>query len=358
MIYYRKNSDSQLEKRYGSGMTRQSPGGKLRAFVESMIASGQYAPGDRLPPIRALSEQFELTPGTARRMLKELCDKGVLTFRHGSGTYVCDRPEQTGSRRQTIAVVLWNEQKISSYCAHAASGMIAAAENTGYEFRFYYVPYYDYTRSLDLPDEIWNCSAVIFLGVYDSLQLNNFKATRPCVGLEMHRTLGNVLSPVSIDPYGAAELAVDFFRSRNIRDVTVSTMHTPLHHVRANVFIEQWREFGTFRTVTNRAELPTEFPAEGHGIFFASGTDHNYHLLGLKQKFGCIDNRDANMLSVDGKSLLLSHYEPANTIYIDWQLAGEVVFSECRRRLENPGSDVRRIYLAPHLHLKNPPVKS
>ncbi len=321
----------------------------LRSHVESMIAAGRFAPGDRLPPIRTLAEQFSLPPSTARRVIRELCDKGLLTLRHGSGTYVRDRGEKNDGRK-TVAVVLWTEDKISSYCVHAASGMIDAAENSEYLLRFYYVPYYDYTRTLDLPEEIWDCNAVAFLGVYDSFELRNFRGNRPCVGLEMHRSLQGVVSPVSIDPYAAAELAVEFFRNCGVRTVSVSTMFTPLHRARANAFIDLWRQYGHYRTVASHKELPDHPPEDTEGIFFSSGTDHNFFLTLLKKKYGIPPAPD-RMISIDGKSLLLPGYEPANTIYIDWQLAGRVVFAECRRRLETPGADVRRIGLMPRLHL-------
>ena len=71
----------------------------LRSHVESMIAAGRFAPGDRLPPIRTLAEQFSLPPSTARRVIRELCDKGLLTLRHGSGTYVRDRGEKNTEAR-------------------------------------------------------------------------------------------------------------------------------------------------------------------------------------------------------------------------------------------------------------------
>ena len=347
-----KKKDSFREKAGGKPvMENQSAIEQLRSHVESMIAAGNYAPGTRLPAIRTLAEQFRLTPGTTRRVIKELCDRGLLVLRHGSGTYVRpgNQPAPPGSR--TIAVVLWTGEKNDSYCAHAASGVVTEAKCSGYLPRFYYLPYYDHTRTLDLPDELWECGAVIFLGTYDCFELQNFKGNRPCVGVEMHRSIRRMVSPISIDPYIAAELAVDFFRQRRITRVTVAKMHTPLHHIRADAFISLWQQIGRCDIVINRWDIPERPPSADEGFFFCSGTDHNYFLQEMKEKFGDRKIDGSNMLSVDGKSLLLPHYEPVNTLYIDWQLAGRVAFQECLRRLDMPGADVRRIYLAPQLHL-------
>ena len=51
MIHIKKNSDYS----------------RLTEYLESMIAAGVYQTGDRLPPLRELSQRFDINLDTARR---------------------------------------------------------------------------------------------------------------------------------------------------------------------------------------------------------------------------------------------------------------------------------------------------
>ncbi|HEX5401527.1 MAG TPA: FCD domain-containing protein [Pseudonocardiaceae bacterium] len=54
------------------------------------IQSGQYKPGDRLPPDRTMAADFEISRATVREALLALELLGVVEIRHGSGVYVVD----------------------------------------------------------------------------------------------------------------------------------------------------------------------------------------------------------------------------------------------------------------------------
>jgi GntR family transcriptional regulator len=58
--------------------------------VKHLAASGRLAPGDELPPIRVLAEQLVVNPNTVARAYLELERTGLVTKRHGSGTYVSE----------------------------------------------------------------------------------------------------------------------------------------------------------------------------------------------------------------------------------------------------------------------------
>ena len=58
--------------------------------VKYLVASGRLAPGEELPPIRALAEQLLVNPNTVARAYRELETAGVVTKRRGAGTYVSD----------------------------------------------------------------------------------------------------------------------------------------------------------------------------------------------------------------------------------------------------------------------------
>jgi GntR family transcriptional regulator len=58
--------------------------------VKYLVAAGRLGPGEELPPIRGLAEQLLVNPNTIARAYLELERAGIVTKRHGSGTYISD----------------------------------------------------------------------------------------------------------------------------------------------------------------------------------------------------------------------------------------------------------------------------
>jgi|SRR5436190_12887747 len=58
--------------------------------VRYLIAAGRLEPGEELPPIRVLAEHLTVNPNTVARAYLELEHAGIVTKRHGSGTYVSE----------------------------------------------------------------------------------------------------------------------------------------------------------------------------------------------------------------------------------------------------------------------------
>jgi len=56
--------------------------------VKYLVAAGRLSEGDEIPPIRALAAQLLVNPNTVARAYLELERAGVVSKRHGSGTYV------------------------------------------------------------------------------------------------------------------------------------------------------------------------------------------------------------------------------------------------------------------------------
>ncbi len=63
------------------------------AQLESRILDGILKPGDRLPPERALAEEFGVSRPSLREAIQRLVSRGLLVSRQGGGTYVTDRLE-------------------------------------------------------------------------------------------------------------------------------------------------------------------------------------------------------------------------------------------------------------------------
>ena len=61
--------------------------------LEKRILEGSLKPGDRLPSERTLALDMGVSRPSLREAMQKLVSKGLLTTRHGGGTYVTDRLE-------------------------------------------------------------------------------------------------------------------------------------------------------------------------------------------------------------------------------------------------------------------------
>ncbi|MBI9043914.1 MAG: GntR family transcriptional regulator [Anaerolineaceae bacterium] len=61
------------------------------------IIDGNLSPGDKLPPIRQLTQQWGCTPGTIQRAYRELAEHGLVSSRAGQGTKVIGNGKQTNN---------------------------------------------------------------------------------------------------------------------------------------------------------------------------------------------------------------------------------------------------------------------
>src|SRR5437762_12469434 len=66
-----------------------------------LIAAGRLDPGEELPPIRVLAEQLTVNPNTVARAYLELEKAGIVTKRHGAGTYVSEKRSSLPQREKT-----------------------------------------------------------------------------------------------------------------------------------------------------------------------------------------------------------------------------------------------------------------
>jgi GntR family transcriptional regulator len=72
--------------------------------VKYLVASGRLAPGEELPPIRALAERLLINPNTVARAYRELEAAGVVVKRGTAGTYVSDAGSPL-ARRERLKVL-------------------------------------------------------------------------------------------------------------------------------------------------------------------------------------------------------------------------------------------------------------
>ena len=58
--------------------------------IKMMIASGEYAPGARVPAVRELAEQTAVNPNTLQRAMAELEREGLLMSQRTSGRFITE----------------------------------------------------------------------------------------------------------------------------------------------------------------------------------------------------------------------------------------------------------------------------
>lgn len=74
--------------------------------IESLIDSGQYPPGSRLPPERVLAEQFGVSRPTIREAIIALEVRNRVEVKTSSGVYVIEKPEEAINQLKVSAFEL------------------------------------------------------------------------------------------------------------------------------------------------------------------------------------------------------------------------------------------------------------
>jgi GntR family transcriptional regulator len=75
---------------------------RIQEYLAERIFSGDLAPDTKLPSERELSRELEISRMTVRRAITELVNEGLLTRRHGSGTYVA-KPRISYDARELVS---------------------------------------------------------------------------------------------------------------------------------------------------------------------------------------------------------------------------------------------------------------
>ena len=85
--------------------------------VRYLVASGRLSPGDEVPPIRVLAQQLVVNPNTVARAYLELERAGVVTKRHGSGTYVSEAGSPL-ARRERLKILTQRADALLAEARH------------------------------------------------------------------------------------------------------------------------------------------------------------------------------------------------------------------------------------------------
>lgn len=72
---------------------------QVAAIIRGRIESGEYAAGERIPPVLALVDEFNVTQVTARKAVRALRDDHYIRTETGMGSYVLTPKEREDAQR-------------------------------------------------------------------------------------------------------------------------------------------------------------------------------------------------------------------------------------------------------------------
>jgi molybdate-binding protein/DNA-binding transcriptional regulator YhcF (GntR family) len=68
---------------------------QIAESIRRQIAAGELTPGQKLPPVRAMAQDWDCTPGTVNRAYQILTQEGLVAGQRGKGTIVAQSPIQS-----------------------------------------------------------------------------------------------------------------------------------------------------------------------------------------------------------------------------------------------------------------------
>ncbi|MST99537.1 GntR family transcriptional regulator [Victivallaceae bacterium BBE-744-WT-12] len=315
----------------------------LHGYLWTKIASGEFPEHSRLPSFRQLAARFGVSQGSVQRCIRDLEEDGLLTAVHGSGVFVQSPPRLLyGSGTRCIAVRLErNPARMQTYCSLVLQGIQQATNNRNCRLEL------DYRLAQQPPESPPDhYDGLILLGTnFETAPLIRHYPY-PVVGVEMNRRPEEAISTLALDPFLAAELAVEYFRARGLTRVEVLTPDSALHRDRAEIFKSRWSRYGSAAiTVLGLADIPVFLPQSDRAYYLCNGDLYQRWAFGV-QREGIRLSQYANIVSVDGKPLLIAGREPGIVILPDWEEVGRAALEELFRRLESAADMPRKIYFS------------
>ncbi len=77
---------------------------QIASEVIERVNEGKLIPGDKLPTVRELACQLDLSNGTVKHGYDELLRLGIITMKQGSGTFIAEQPETPDFSRKEKAM--------------------------------------------------------------------------------------------------------------------------------------------------------------------------------------------------------------------------------------------------------------
>jgi GntR family transcriptional regulator len=98
-----KNSSGGISKLLWNGASRENLATRVANAIRDQIQSGKIQRGSRLPGEPEFSKELGVSRQTLREATRQLTREGLLTIRHGAGTFVAQGSGQLRSSLDTMA---------------------------------------------------------------------------------------------------------------------------------------------------------------------------------------------------------------------------------------------------------------
>ena len=105
---------------------------EVKQHILKRIESSKIGAGERLPPFRALANEFETSIPTVQRAVAMLVSEGVLFSKIGSGTYVCDKTSRGDSKRMVGILLPYSQRIEQNFISEVLEGARARLLEKGY----------------------------------------------------------------------------------------------------------------------------------------------------------------------------------------------------------------------------------
>src|SRR5579863_5784243 len=92
--------------------------------VQGAIASGVLKPGDQLPTVRLVAVELAINPNTVMRAYREMEIRGILDTQQGTGTFIADRPPESGSEHRERHLT----QLVTEFVSRAGAAGLTVSE--------------------------------------------------------------------------------------------------------------------------------------------------------------------------------------------------------------------------------------
>lgn len=100
---------------------------QLRVQFRDLVASGELAPGTRLPTVRRLAEDLGLAANTVARAYRELETDGVIETRGRNGSFVSSFGDPTERQAQEAAAAFAKRIRSLGFDADEAILLVTAS---------------------------------------------------------------------------------------------------------------------------------------------------------------------------------------------------------------------------------------
>lgn len=324
---------------------------RLSEHIQKQIYTGKLSPGDKIPPVRELMEQFELRYTSTMRAVNILVEKDLLERKIGNGTFVKKQyflnqniKPKKDKYKITIFLATDNTEAFSGIQSTVFLGVQEAAigYNCIIELNYMNVNEIRDNGGIFKYDGGNSTSdAVIMLGGYDTVA-TTFDILLPVVGVGMFKDFDGLVSTIDIDPFSITELACQYFKERKKKHIKIVANDIPIYRMRANCFAIEWAAYGTSEVLVYQDEI--NFDEDG-AYLFASGSMLQEYSEKTLEQHGKTLSEYTTVLGIDGKHLIKPGFHQTAAVVTDWKLAGKYALAEALNKIKNPGTLSKRIFL-------------